>query len=259
VARFWRDLEKKHFNLPILSISDQEYYGLSRHHPVVSFEDFFYFHASKENTFINSKGLYSDEEIFKKDKVKSINLNKELNKYPLSEPAIIKEFSKNIPAHSLLFLGNSLPIREWNLVADYNDKHLKYLANRGANGIDGILSTFLGAAEPKRENWCLIGDLSCLYDLSAPWIFQQIKKTQKNIKCFLLIINNRGGQIFSSLFSNPLFLNTHDLQFKNWAKMWNFNYYSITHWPNSKKHPFQSPAVIEWQIDPKLSSPINTS
>ena len=171
-------------------------------------------------------------------------MNDLLDKYSLSEPALIKSLSQKIPNDSLLFLGNSLPIREWNLAGDY-EKRIKYISNRGANGIDGIISTFLGACELHRQNWCVLGDLSCLYDLSAPWILRQL---QKNISCFLVVINNNGGQIFSPLFSDSIFINSHNLQFKMWSKMWKLNYYCITQWP--EVFSFSSPAVIELLVDP---------
>lgn len=274
-SRFWRDLEKIHFQIPILSVSDQHYSGLSRTHPVVSFSDFFewsdtvlekkfsehpeeYSSQEKKNKWHVRKKQYrkaqlerqiwkeSALDILEKDKKQTQLLNNLLQKYPLSEPALIRKFSQKIPNRSLLFLGNSLPIREWNLASYYQpDKNLKYLCNRGANGIDGLLSSFLGSCERDRENWCLIGDLSCLYDLSAPWVLKQM---EANMKIFLGIINNSGGRIFSSLFSDPIFLNAHNLQFRKWAEMWGLNYYFIKEWP--KIFSFSSPAVIELKVNP---------
>ena len=240
-TRFWRSLEKNH--LPVLSVSDQHYSGLSLGKPAVSFCSFFEW--SKIN---NQTKKTPDRKIFAEDKKQFQSLQKAFKKYPFSEPSLIKEFSSKIPDGSLLFLGNSLPIREWDLAADYKNKKLKYIANRGANGIDGLLSTFLGSCASHTQNWCLIGDLSCLYDLSAPWILRQLKK---DILCFFVVINNSGGQIFSSLFSDPIFLNSHDLQFKQWASMWSLNYYCITKWPD--KLSFSSPALIELKVNPSYT------
>lgn len=242
-TRFWKDLEKKYSHLPVLSVSDQGYSGLSWADSAISFSAFFDFMKGYDH-----KNSFEDKEgkiIFDKDQKYSQHLNGLLNKHSLSEPALIKQLSQRIPPDSLLFLGNSLPIREWNLAGDYTNK-LKYISNRGVNGIDGLLSTFFGVSESHRQNWCILGDLSCLYDLSAPWILPQI---QKDISCFIVVINNQGGQIFSSLFADSLFLNFHDLQFKSWSQMWNFNYYCITQWP--KEFSFSSPAVIEVKVDPR--------
>lgn len=253
-TRFWRDLETIYSFIPVLSVSDQNYSGLSRALPALSFSSFFkgiFIVHSKEEKKLPSKKTTKKKikaaptEVFKQDELRSQILSRIINKHPLSEPSLIRQLSQKIPAHSLLFLGNSLPIREWNLVAPYQpDKQLKCIANRGANGIDGLLSTFFGVCEPDRQNWCLIGDLSCLYDLSAPWIQRQLNK---KINFFLVILNNGGGQIFSSLSADPIFLNSHNLNFKKWAEMWHLNYYCIQKWP--KTFSFSSPSVIELKIN----------
>ena len=243
-ARFWRDLEKTYSHLPILSVSDQDYPGLGRALPAVSFPSFF--HWSQILISKEEKLSYGSKEVFVEDAKRNQYLNQLLNKYPLSEPALVKQFAKKILPGSLLFLGNSLPVREWTLAVNYQpNKQLSYISNRGANGIDGLLSTFFGLCESQRQNWCLIGDLSCLYDLSAPWILRQFNP---KMQWFLVIINNNGGRIFSSLFSDSVFLNSHNLQFKKWAEMWGLNYYCITQWPETLS--FSSPAVIELQVDP---------
>ncbi|MDE0518779.1 MAG: hypothetical protein OXH36_04405 [Bdellovibrionales bacterium] len=235
-------METIYSSIPVLSVSDQSYSGLSRAGVAVRFSSFFKW-ISSENNKENASGIKPDW--YKQDALRSQILTRVINKHPLSEPSLIRQLSQNIPSHSLLFLGNSLPVREWDLAASYQpDKQLKYIANRGANGIDGLLSTFFGVCEPDRQNWCLIGDLSCLYDLSAPWIQRQLNK---KINFFLVIINNGGGQIFSSFSSDPLFLNSHNLNFKNWAEMWHLNYYCIQRWP--KTFSFSSPAVIELTVN----------
>ena len=255
VARFWQDLEKKYAHLPVLSISDQSYAGLSRIEPALSFNTFFDW--AKNNTKTTHKLLFAksaQHTIAKKDKALYEHLIKTVNQHPLSEPALIRKFSQSIPKRSLLFLGNSLPIREWNQVAPFlPNKNIKYLGNRGANGIDGLISTFLGACELDKQNWCLVGDLSALYDLSSLWAFHQLKKKPT---VFILVVNNSGGRIFESLFSSPAFINAHHISFQHWAKMWGFYYYKLKEWPN--KPSFLSPAIIEGQVDPKYTKKFNS-
>ena len=241
-ARFWKDLEKTYSHLPLLSVSDQMYAGLSRKNKLVSFSVFFqWFKLLPSPSLINSQ-----KEIRTEDQKQYQFLNRLLAKHPLSEPALIRQLSKKIPKKSFLFLGNSLPIREWGWLVDtQEDRQLKYASNRGANGIDGLLSTFFGLSRPGRQNWCLIGDLSCLYDLSAPWILNQL---DPRTECFIVVVNNKGGQIFSPLFSDKIFLNEHKLHFKKWAEMWKMNYYHLQQWP--KILSFSSPAVIELEVNP---------
>ncbi|MFN8792236.1 MAG: thiamine pyrophosphate-binding protein, partial [Bdellovibrionales bacterium] len=117
-------------------------------------------------------------------------------------------------------LGNSLPVREWDLAADYTAMPRRVVANRGANGIDGQVSTFLGWARPETENWCLIGDLTTLYDMSGPWIAQQMQ----DLNLRIVVVNNKGGMIFNRMFGRDIYLNRHDLNFEPFAKFWNWDY-----------------------------------
>ena len=94
-----------------------------------------------------------------------------------------------------VFLGNSLPIREWNLFAQWTRPVPAVRANRGANGIDGQISTWLGWTADVSETWALIGDLTALYDLAAPFVLDQIN-TEGRV---LAVINNSGGKIFERL------------------------------------------------------------
>ena len=243
-TRFFRDLENTYSHLPVLSVSDQQYSGLSRISSAVGFKSFL-------NIFSKTK-TNNELTIIEKDRKYFSHLNKLLLQYPLSEVSLIHELSKIISKNSMVFLGNSLPIREWNLIADYQDKKIKYQANRGANGIDGLISTFLGACEKDRDNWCVLGDLSCLYDLQGPWILKQM---DPHIRCFLVVINNQGGQIFSPFFKENIFLNEHKLNFKSWAEFWSLNYYCISEW--TRKITLSSPAVIELKPDLLQSKQFN--
>jgi 2-succinyl-5-enolpyruvyl-6-hydroxy-3-cyclohexene-1-carboxylate synthase len=92
--------------------------------------------------------------------------------------------------------------------------------NRGANGIDGQLSTFFGWRPQHAHSWALLGDLTTLYDLNAPWILPQ----QVSTSWTLAIMNNSGGQIFKPMFNRDAFLNRHSLNFEHWSKMWNLTY-----------------------------------
>ena len=130
------------------------------------------------------------------------------------------------------FLGNSLPIREGLLAAEGRLPQ-RFHANRGANGIDGNLSTFLGLAaqDDDREYWGFFGDLTTLYDLSAPSILSQMQ----NVKLRLVVINNGGGKIFrllpnwKGLSSDhaQVVENAHDFHFSAWAQAWNMGYVRI--------------------------------
>jgi 2-succinyl-5-enolpyruvyl-6-hydroxy-3-cyclohexene-1-carboxylate synthase len=147
-----------------------------------------------------------------------------LLKYPDSELGMLRRLNRFIPEQSSLYLGNSLPIREWNLV---NHSHPCCFANRGANGIDGQVSTFLGLCEDFAENWAVIGDQTALYDLNA-LAFQSSKPQKRRV----VVLNNGGGKIFSHLsysakLSAPqsrLIENQHKFELRAWADLFAWNY-----------------------------------
>jgi len=118
-----------------------------------------------------------------------------LETYPDSEPALLRSLSHYAALGGGLFLGNSLPIREWNLFAQTQHPLPSVRANRGANGIDGQISTWLGCSADLTESWALVGDLTALYDLAAPFVLGQIECHGR----VLAVINNGGGQIFGRL------------------------------------------------------------
>lgn len=214
--RFWRDLEEKYSHIPALSLSYNYYTGLSRN--VTHFADLYCLESVKEGCRLNWE---TQKRI---DRERRQSMEELFQKFPQAEPSLFNKLSKKIGSSSV-FLGNSLPIREWDLFAADNIHLKRSYANRGANGIDGQLSTFLGWAAPGEENWCIVGDLTAMYDLSAPWIATQMQKSKK---LRVVIINNRGGQIFKRVFKKDIFLNRHSIQFKSWAEMWGWNYHSTS-------------------------------
>ncbi len=207
--RFWRDLESEFLSIPVYNLTDLEFTGLSKK----SFLN--------EFNLIEKLNIQSDPNILKKIKSDDERLQKKkyelLQKYPLSEPAFIFAFSKQIE-NKAVYLGNSLPIRHWDSFT--SEKSSQVNANRGANGIDGQISTYLGWSENLIESFCLIGDLTALYDLASLGLTPQLAKNKRRV----VVLNNFGGQIFNRVFKNELFVNPHQTQFKSWAEMWSWEY-----------------------------------
>lgn len=204
--RLWRDLEKS--NAPVISISDLPFSGLARTDTEVlpfssSLSEMVFSHAAKD-------------EVLQQDREQAQKLKKLFDEFPLSEPALVRELSLQMHAEDSVYLGNSLPIREWDLAATRDVCFERCFGNRGVNGIDGQISSFLGWADETSRNWAVLGDLTALYDLSAPWALRSRKLSDVRI----VIINNGGGQIFAPMFHQPLFENRHQTSFANWAAMW---------------------------------------
>ncbi len=234
-TRFWRDLENNPQLMPVFSLSSQKFPGLSRCQHLQS-QLLKLFNGFKPtvpaNNEKNASAKLLDQSIYSA-------CDALLDKYPTSEPAMVHRLSLLMGKNAHLYLGNSLPIREWDIFASREENNWVVSGNRGVNGIDGQISSFLGFCSEKHSNWGIFGDLTTMYDLSAPWILDQL--SVKDIK--LVIINNGGGQIFSRMFSSKTFLNEHSMRFQNWAKMWNINWCRWEQVPS--KFEEVEPAVIE--------------
>jgi 2-succinyl-5-enolpyruvyl-6-hydroxy-3-cyclohexene-1-carboxylate synthase len=154
-----------------------------------------------------------------------------LETYPDSEPALIRTLSVYASLGSSVFLGNSLPIREWNLFAQWERPVTEVRANRGANGIDGQASTWLGHSAAIEGAWAVLGDLTALYDLAAPFVLGQIDCRHR----VLAVINNRGGRIFERLprlknmrpSAAECMTNPHAADLSGFAKMWDMHHVRI--------------------------------
>ncbi len=126
---------------------------------------------------------------------RAVKIDELLEIFPDSEPALLRTLSNYAAIGSGLFLGNSMPIREWNLFAQWARPVTSVRANRGANGIDGQVSTWLGWSADLTDTWAVVGDLTALYDLAAPFVLDQINNQGR----VLTVINNGGGKIFERL------------------------------------------------------------
>ncbi len=211
--RFWRDLEQKYKDIPVINYTDLPYSGLARDSGVYKISQLEYQGEYPLAKWLLIKQLDSE-----------LERNKEIlfQKYPLSEQGLTNKLSSIIKTGSL-YLGNSLPIRNWDQFAKCESLNIS--ANRGANGIDGQIATYLGWSENKSKSFCYIGDLTALYDLAALGLTPQLNnQSQRNI----IILNNFGGQIFSRVFKNKEFINAHTTQFYHWAQMWNWDYLQVS-------------------------------
>ena len=230
-VRFWRDLEK--IKLPVFHLSSPPFYsGLSYssfNHPL-----------KRESlksllTFISYKG----DSLKTFDREQSEKWEAILKSFPESEPHWIWVLRNSFKENSAVFLGNSLPIRLWDMVTLSCRKRFQISGQGGVNGIDGLISRFFGECHSKRSHTAIVGDLSALYDFAGFWNM----KKRENWKVF--VINNFGGQIFSRLYSNKRFLNKHHLSFKPVAEMWGLDYELHTDSLNFSKSQAKSLKLIE--------------
>ncbi len=147
------------------------------------------------------------------------------------EGTILADVVDLMPSKSVLYVGNSLPVRHLDQFAPPRDIDMQVLANRGASGIDGVISSALGAAAATdRPVLLVIGDVSFYHDLNALLALQRC-----GVKVTIVLINNDGGGIFHRLpiahFEPPfndLFVTPHGLDFEPVVKMFGANFVSTS-------------------------------
>ncbi|HLK46067.1 MAG TPA: thiamine pyrophosphate-dependent enzyme, partial [Acidimicrobiales bacterium] len=111
----------------------------------------------------------------------------------LTEPAVARALSR-LGGDLDVVVSSSMPIRDMDAFGASTPSSVRVLANRGANGIDGIVSTSLGVAAGGRAIG-LLGDLAFLHD--AGGLADGVGEAGGT--CVLVVVDNRGGGIFSFL------------------------------------------------------------
>lgn len=113
----------------------------------------------------------------------------------VTEPSIASEIVAHMPAGGTLVVGNSMPVRDVDSFAAGGNRGLHVTGTRGASGIDGVISTAIGAAAVADGPVALlVGDLSFLHDLGGLQA-----KLYALSPLVIVVINNDGGGIFSFL------------------------------------------------------------
>ena len=110
-----------------------------------------------------------------------------------TEIEIAHRVMMGIPADGALLVSSSMPVRDVEWFGPNRDD-IEVFANRGANGIDGIISTGIGIASTGKPTTVLIGDVAFLHDSSA-----LVNLASRPIQLDIVIIDNDGGGIFSFL------------------------------------------------------------
>lgn len=147
----------------------------------------------------------------------------------LTEPNIARLISQNISKDSILFLGSSMPIRDYDMYSDPAGIKLPIAANRGASGIDGSVASFFGfSCGHNKKGTAIIGDLALLHDLNSLALLNLSEHPLT-----LIIINNNGGGIFSFLpvadcqdIFEKYFGTPHNLFFEHAARMFSLSHHN---------------------------------
>jgi len=252
VGRFWRDLEDLE-QVNVVSISRTGYAGLARESQLVTGGIARCLRALGEVPPIGDTMDYLKASGRKRGRIAEL-----LESLPESEPGMIRTLSAMATVGGSLYLGNSLPIREWNDFAQREVAYEMVRANRGANGIDGQIASWLGASADEKGAWGVFGDLTAFYDLSAPALLSQVECAGR----MLVVINNGGGEIFGRLPAvqqlgdevSELVTNAHSHGFESWAAMWGMDYVRVKGMEGFDFEPGDKATVVEVIPDARQSA-----
>lgn len=146
----------------------------------------------------------------------------------LAEPTVAHAMA-SVPADAQLFVANSMPIRDLDNYL-WPKAPLKIIGNRGANGIDGTISSAVGVATNLKPTYLLVGDLTLFHDMNGLRLVATL-----GVNLTIIVINNNGGGIFSFLpqaqaknyfeqvFGTPL-----NIEIAKIAQLYEANYKNIT-------------------------------
>jgi 2-succinyl-5-enolpyruvyl-6-hydroxy-3-cyclohexene-1-carboxylate synthase len=163
--------------------------------------------------------------------------------HELFEGKVFAELGPLLPDGALLYAGNSMPVRDLDTFLPTSGKELRCLANRGANGIDGVVSSALGASAAGTGPVVLaIGDISFYHDMNGLFAARR-----HGLDILVVLLNNDGGGIFSFLPQAEgaaqefelLFGTPHGLDFRPFVEAYGGRFVRVDDWPG-----FRS-AVVE--------------
>ncbi|WP_128543433.1 2-succinyl-5-enolpyruvyl-6-hydroxy-3-cyclohexene-1-carboxylic-acid synthase [Larkinella soli] len=173
------------------------------------------------------------------------------------EWAAVRRVLDALPEGSQLHLANSMPVRYANFCGLETRRNIEVFANRGTSGIDGCLSTAVGAAlATDKIVTVLIGDVAFFYDRNALWN----NLIPKNLR--IVLLNNHGGNIFR-IIDGPagqpeldvFFETSQPLSAENTARDARIRYRRVSDFPSLKAalgefYPEgEGPALLEIETD----------
>jgi 2-succinyl-5-enolpyruvyl-6-hydroxy-3-cyclohexene-1-carboxylate synthase len=149
------------------------------------------------------------------------------------EGDVLAAVADALPDEACLFVGSSMPVRDLDAFGLPRDRRLVVLGNRGASGIDGSVSTALGAAATRSGGGAptvaVLGDLALYHDMNG---LLAVRKAGVDI--VLIVIHNDGGGIFHMLpvreyepAFTPYFATPHGLDFGHAASMYGLTYREV--------------------------------
>jgi 2-succinyl-5-enolpyruvyl-6-hydroxy-3-cyclohexene-1-carboxylate synthase len=136
--------------------------------------------------------------------IAQVAIDSVLSRHPeATEPGVARDLYAFVPETATVFTSSSMPVRDLEWFARPREAPPRVLANRGVNGIDGVVSTILGVAASGPRGapapvpvYGLVGDLAVLHDASA---LVRPKRGAPATPAVIVVLDNDGGGIFSFL------------------------------------------------------------
>lgn len=178
----------------------------------------------------------------------------------LLEGKIVWLLSQFLPTATPIFIANSMPVRDAEFFWRSNNNNYIPYFNRGANGIDGTLSTALGISYQNQSSVILTGDLALLHDNNGFLISPKFRG-----HLTIILINNQGGGIFEMLpiaqfepYFEEYFATPQQVNFAKLCLAYGIEHYLITDWEQFKQFlnplPETGIRVLELNTNRKLDA-----
>ena len=152
----------------------------------------------------------------------------------LFEGKVFYKIQEHIPERAILFAGNSMPVRDMDTFMPASERNIRVMGNRGASGIDGVISTALGAGGGAGVPVVavVVSDLSFFHDMTG-----LLMTKNSEINATIVVVNNDGGGIFSFLpqaehpaHFEKVYGTPHGLTFGSVAELYGLEYTRVSTW-----------------------------
>jgi 2-succinyl-5-enolpyruvyl-6-hydroxy-3-cyclohexene-1-carboxylate synthase len=168
----------------------------------------------------------------------------------LSEPRVAAELGVRLPPDTVLVVASSMPVRDVETFFPARDAPPRVLSNRGANGIDGTLSTAFGVAAAGNRTVLLTGDVAVAHDMGGLLAARRLE-----LDLTIVLINNDGGGIFHFLpvgregadFERHV-ATPHGLDFADAAKLYGLDH-MLVDTPEAFRAAIEHPGIVEVRTD----------
>lgn len=172
----------------------------------------------------------------------------------LTEPGAHRALARLYADGELVYTASSMPIRDQEYFVPAGPARVRFLCNRGANGIDGLVSSGLGAADASgRATWIVIGDLGLYHDMNGLAAMREISSPVR-----IVVLNNDGGAIFEFLPQaelvdrdefEPLFATPIRLEIERIAELYGLAYRRVEDLSELAEAARDTKAIIEVPIE----------